>query len=311
MAGPAFTALFARKQPGGVFTIQDMEAHPAQVFFVDSGHAAAADSVGAGWSPDKPCATLDYAIGLCTASQGDVIYVMPGHAENITTAGAIDCDVAGISIIGLGTGNLLPTFTATAAAGSLKIDAANVLVRNIRLTAGFATGCTNAIDITANALGCTLQGVQCRDTTTNIEWLAHALVAAAVTDLLVEGCSFVGLAGTMLNSWLFAGATTDCVFTDCVWFVDSSDSVVDHSATAAINFRMERCKIVNADTGAANHALELKTASTGLIADNRFAYNKVDSPVAIGDAAWWFQNYASNTIAQSGLLHPTTAHAIP
>src|SRR5574341_1596957 len=49
-----------------------------------------------------PFATLDYAIGRCTANRGDIIVVKEGHAENVTTANGIDLDVAGITVIGLG-----------------------------------------------------------------------------------------------------------------------------------------------------------------------------------------------------------------
>ena len=118
------TALFSRHQPGGVFTIDDLEQHPGDIWFVNNTVTAATDATGYGQNPDAPFATLDYAIGQCTASNGDVIYVMPGHAEDLTAADSIDVDVAGIKIIGLGWGALKPTFSTTAAAGSFKVDAA-------------------------------------------------------------------------------------------------------------------------------------------------------------------------------------------
>ena len=47
----------------------------------------------------RPYATIDYAIGQCTASAGDVIIVFPGHTETITAAAGIALDVAGVSIV--------------------------------------------------------------------------------------------------------------------------------------------------------------------------------------------------------------------
>src|SRR3990167_6061342 len=47
----------------------------------------------------------------CTASRGDVIFVMPGHAETVSAAGGITMDVNGVAIIGLGSGDLRPTIT--------------------------------------------------------------------------------------------------------------------------------------------------------------------------------------------------------
>ena len=81
------------------------------IYYVDSGAAVASDEVGAGRSPSTPFATIDFAIGQCTANNGDVIYGMPGHAEAVIAAGGLDVDVAGISIIGLGVGNNRPTIT--------------------------------------------------------------------------------------------------------------------------------------------------------------------------------------------------------
>ncbi len=306
------TALFSYKQPGGVLTIADLAEHPGNIFFVDSGNTAASDAAGYGLNPDRPFATLDYAIGNCTASNGDVIYIMPGHAENITTATAINCDVAGITIIGLGQGNLIPTFTATAAAGALTIAAANVTLKNVRFLAGFATGVTQAIAIAAAGDGCTLDGVQFRDSTSNLEYLTHINVATTVTDLTIRNCSFIGLpGGTMSASVLFAGTTTDALIENNYWDVDSSDSVVDHSAAAATGMRIHHNTIVNRDQDTAKYCIELKSDVYGTVWDNRLGYDKVDAEVGLGAGCFWFENYASNTIAESGRLDPTTAHAIP
>ena len=144
----ARTALFARNQPGGVVTIDDIEEHPGSVFFVGSAVTGATDAAGYGDNPEKPFATLDYAIGQCTANKGDVIYVLPGHTETTT---AIAADVAGIRIIGLGRGGNKPTLTATTASTDLiNVTAANVEIDGLRLV-GAASGCTALLDLSAAA----------------------------------------------------------------------------------------------------------------------------------------------------------------
>jgi hypothetical protein len=305
------TKLFGRHQPGGLFAIIDKEIYPGNIFWVDSGNAAGSDADGYGQNPDAPFKTIDYAIGKCTASNGDVVIVLPGHAENITTATAINCDVAGVTIQGIGSGSLIPTISTTAAAGSITIGAANVTLRNLRLLANFETGTTTMITIAAAGDGCTLDGLQFRDTSATFEALIHVSVATTVDDLTVKNCSFVTAAGSLTNSILFAGTTTNLVIEDNVFLVDSSDSVIDHAAGKGTDSRFSRNVVVNADTGAAGYCLELKSDSTGVANDNRFAYNKVDAEISVGAATWWFENYASNTIAESGRLDPTTAHAIP
>lgn len=312
MSGGARTALFNRQQPGGLFSIIDVVDHPGDVFFVDSTHANKSNSVGSGRGPDAPFATLDYAIGQCASGDGDVIYVMPGHAENITAADSINCDIAGVTIIGLGRGNNMPTFSATAAAGGVTIAAANVAICNVRLLSNFTGGATQAITVAAAGVGCSLVGIELRETVNTKEWLVGIGVATGVTDLLISKCSIVDLlGGSMTNAILFAGTSSDCVIEDCYIFVDSSDDVIDHLTAASVNLVVRRCVVVNADTGAAGYCLRYKSDGTGIAHDNRFAYNKVDAEVSVGAAAWWFQNYASNTIAESGLLDPTTAHLIP
>lgn len=82
-------------------------------------------------------ATIDAAIGACTANAGDVILVAPGHTETVTAAAGIAADVAGISIIGLGKGSDVPTITFdTATTASFKISAANITVKNIKFVGG-------------------------------------------------------------------------------------------------------------------------------------------------------------------------------
>jgi len=283
------------------------------VWFVYSGAADGADNIGNGYgrSHTRPFKTLDYAIGQCTASNGDVIYLLPGHAENLTAADSIDCDVAGVTIIGLGRGSLIPTFSTTAAAGSITVDAGNVTIQNVKLLANFATGTTKGITISANGDGLTLDGVHFRDTSAANEFLVHIGVATTVSDLWIKNCTFVTAAGSLTNSILFAGTSVDAVIEKCYFYVDSADSVIDHAAGASANLHIHHCTIVNIDTGAAGYCIEQKSDGTGCVHDCRLAYNKIDAEISAGAATWWFENYACNTIAESGLLDPATAHAIP
>lgn len=285
-------------------------ATKGDVYHVDSGHTNADDD-NAGANPNQPLATLDAAVGKCTANNGDIILVSEGHAENITAATGINCDVAGITIIGLGRGNDLPTISFTAAAGSITVGAASVAIHNIKLVANFAGGVTAGITVAAAGDYCTLDGIVFRDTSATKEFLLHVSVATTVTDLVIRNCSGVTLAGSMTNSILFAGTSTDCVIEDNYLFVDSSDDVIDHLAGASVNLVVRRNVIVNADTGAAGYCVRYKSDGTGVCYRNLFGYDKVDAEIGIGAAAWWFENYGSNTIAESGLLDPATSHAIP
>lgn len=112
---------------------------------------------------ESPYATIDYAIGKCTASRGDTIIVMPGHTETVTAAGGIALDVAGVNIIGIGEGSIRPTVNFTTVVGaSMTISAANCLVKNILFTGGI-DALTNPISISAADV--TLDGCEWRDVT--------------------------------------------------------------------------------------------------------------------------------------------------
>ncbi len=112
-----------------------LNTYTGSVFYVDS----ATGSNGNKGTYKAPFATLDYAIGKCTANKGDTIYVMPNHAETITGAGGITADVAGITIVGLGSYNQRPRFLMDGGTTvTFVVSAADVTIRNLVFAAGHA-----------------------------------------------------------------------------------------------------------------------------------------------------------------------------
>ena len=175
------------------------------IFFVDSGASNAADTTANG-EKDMPFATIDYAVGRCTANNGDHIVAMPGHAETVSAAAGLDLDVAGITVVGIGRGTAQPTVTlGTAAAADVDIGAANVTVENLNFVANVAD-ITAAIDV--NATDFTLRNcrfTQAGDDLNALIWVQDA--AAAGSDrITIENCHaiaydasnthFINLAGT-------------------------------------------------------------------------------------------------------------------
>lgn len=141
------TQLFVRKQKGGVFTVVNEAVTTGNIYWVDSGKTTTGgDTTGHGSNPDAPFLTIDYAIGRCTANNGDIIYVMPGHAETVAATVGIACDVAGVSIIGLGVGRSRPAITAHASAiDAISVSVANVHLENLRIIG--AASCTALINL--------------------------------------------------------------------------------------------------------------------------------------------------------------------
>lgn len=124
-----------------------------KIFVVGKSAVAHRDIYNEVFIPDSEgkvhfAATIDAAIGLCTANAGDTIYVLPGHTEAVTSS-SIALDVAGVSIIGLGVGAAKPTLTFGATDSRINVTAANGKFKNLRLTAGIGDVVTAFLHATA------------------------------------------------------------------------------------------------------------------------------------------------------------------
>ncbi len=182
------TALFVRKQSGGMFSIVDESMTTGDIYWVDSGSSTGGDTVGHGDNPDKPFLTIDYAVGQCTASNGDRIYVMPGHAEVVSAAADLALDVVGITIIGIGDGASTPTVTLnTINSADVDVDAANVTIENLHF---IAAEDDIAVCLDVNAIGFTCR--KCRFTQSaadkNFLVCVQDAAAAASDGITVEDC---------------------------------------------------------------------------------------------------------------------------
>jgi hypothetical protein len=243
------------------------------VFFVDSGSDQATDSGGWGGHPHQPFATVDYAIGQCTASNGDIIYVMPGHAETTT---AIAADIAGISIIGVGVGRNRPTLTATTAATDLvDVTAANVKLKNLRLV-GAASGVTSLISIAENDFEC----INC-----SLEQAATPLIAVIVTGgydrFLFDGCSFIGTAAgpDAAIDLQGSGNCVDWTVQNCSFNYDSSaglDEAAIRSDKTDTGVLVKDCTFIGIDAA----IIDFNSSSTGLLTGLRADSNTGTGTVA-------------------------------
>lgn len=170
-----------------------------RVFFVGStavpGGVVGVDAAGAyGDSPQRPFATIDYAHNQCAANRGDLIIVLPGHAE--TTTAAITCDLAGVRIAGLGVGRNRPAITANfASAGdTLTITAASVWIKNLRFVASSAAQ-TSQINI--GAADATIQDCVLEQGANNVvtgSVTGAITIASGAHRFKIKDCLFLGTA---------------------------------------------------------------------------------------------------------------------
>jgi len=157
-----------------------------KIFFVDSGAGSDGNS---GKDPGQPFATIDYAVGKCTASNGDHIIVMPGHAETIASATSLALDVAGVTVIGLGRGSDRPVLNFSATGSLIPISAANVVLQNFLFTGGI-DAIVNMVTISAADVG--IYGLELRDVTGQM--VSGITTTAAADRLTIDGYRFNGAA---------------------------------------------------------------------------------------------------------------------
>ena len=254
------TALFSRQQIGGVWTIDDFAEHPGDIFFVDSGSTSTGgDTTGHGKSPDEPFLTLDYAVGRCTANQGDTIYVCQGHAENLAADSAVDVDVAGLSIIGLGTGSTRPTFTATAVAGDFKLAAAGTYIENILFLGGI-DATTGIVEV--SAADCQIIDCEYRDSTGQATDII--ITTAAADRLLIDGLKVIGAAAAGCNSAIALVGADDVIIRNFWIYGNFAVGGIDLRTTASNRVHIHSGQIWTenvADIG----IVDTITASTGQI----------------------------------------------
>jgi len=294
--------LFSRKQPGGVYTIVDIDDHAGDVWFVDSGHAAASDTAGFGQSPDSPCATLDYAVGLCAASNGDVIYVMPGHAETIIADSGVDIDVAGITVIGLGKGAARPTFTfTTAVTADFKLAAASTYIENLLFLSGI-DATTGIVEV--SCADTVIKNCEFRDSTGQATDCLMILDGSDRTKVL--GCTFTMAAAAGANSAIAIVSSDDVEIADCKIYGNFAVGGVDLRTTASARLHVHDSQIWTANA-ADVCIVDTVTASTGTIGPNLdliVADDAANVTEAVTGATFYMlrEVFMTNAVNQGSLL---------
>lgn len=236
------------------------------VYFVDSGHPNRSNEVGQGHhgrSPDSPFSTIDYAVGQCTASNGDIIYVMPGHVETVTAAAGLDLDVAGITLIGIGRGASRPTINfTTATTADMDVDAADITMVNFLFTGGFdalvAPVDVNAADFAM--IDCEYRDVtgQCTD---------FLLTDNAADRLMINGFTYEGAAAAGTNAGFAIVGSDDCTICNLVMDGNFAVGGIDIRTTAATDLHVYNVRF-RTRNAADIFLIDTITASTGMIGPN-------------------------------------------
>ena len=289
-------------------------SHPGEVFWVNSTSVLAKGGVGSSdgnpGTYQKPFATIDYAIGKCTANRGDIIMVMPGHSETVTTDGGIALDVAGVAIIGLGSGSLRPKIVLdSAAAAAVVISADNCSMHNIVLEASFAD-VTNAIDVTAKHAS--LNNLHFQEEAADLNFIDY-VVASSTTDnnadgLQLIGCSGYGIDGSINSPLLINADLNDLVVENCHFNTDNANALAMIQVATGKDLR--NCKVLS------NHYQSLKTSgdvlidndtadNNGVVAHNTCQHLDTAGEVLVDcDGVSLIENRGSGSVTASGYVLP-------
>ncbi len=285
-------ALTTQQVPGGPTLLRP--AGIGKVLYVDSNGGGSATS--GGLSPESAFTTLDAAINACTANKGDVIFVMPGHAETIAAADGFDADVAGISIIGLGQGSSRPTFTFSATDSTAAIGAASVRLENLRFVAG----------ISAVVVGLSIEGTGddsivrgCEfywGGTTGRDFVDSVIIAAGAHRVTVEGCRFLAepaVAGAATGIKL-SGASNNVTVRNNEFMGDFSTACLSGITTLSQHLLFLDNYVHN--TSAGDPYLSVLTGTTGIIARTvGQAGAATVAANAVADAMSHCENFVTNT----------------
>jgi hypothetical protein len=303
-----FSPLFARQQPGGVLTVAGIDETPGDVWFVDSAATGAGVTTGHGRSPHSPFATLAYAFSSDLVGSGDVVYVMPGHAEAVVAAGTITMDIPGVRVVGLGRGSSRPTFTfGTADTATWLITAANVSVENVLVTCTGALNFASAITVTAADV--LLADVEVRESGATSQFVdAIILGTGAARAKVVRPVIRSHASGDAAASGILISAAVDGVEIDDA-NIDGLFATGCIESTAAATNTVIRRPLLRIRHATQDAAINLNSANTGFVLSPRVRTATDDAGgfngALVGADMQWYDPLVVNADGERGAILDT------
>lgn len=148
--------------------------------------------------------TLNAGLARCRSGQGDIVYVLPGHTENVSTADAMTNLVAGTQIVSAGVpgSSNNPTLTWSATTASFLFDVADVSLIGFSLDWGNVDSVDQPITVTAAgamfAYNFVTLGKEAGATDTGCD--AGILLDSGSHNARILGNQFVNFGGTIAES---------------------------------------------------------------------------------------------------------------
>ncbi len=273
------------------------------------------DSTDAYVSSSLLVATLDAGLARCRAGKGDIVVVLPGHTENVSTADFFPSLVSGTQIIGVapfGSG-LMPTFTFTATASTFLLDQNNVVMSGLK----FAVGVDEVVNmVNISGSGCYVSDCYFQvGTASTLDSDTPLIISTGATDCTVVGNKFIGTStavNTNIISITGTGVNNFAIENNFIHASVPSSGLIAISGTAT-GFKINNNVLHNVSGTAPNGISHADTALVGSIYDNRFLFT-TDITVLTGAIAAagvatasvrMVNNLASDEDSLGGVLTPT------
>ncbi len=265
-----------------------------------------------GLSPQQPLATVDAAFSLVTASKGDLVVVLPGHAETVT-ATSIAHDIADVQVIGIGQGSRRPTFTFGAAAATITVSAAGGAWRNCHFVANFADVASAFTLSTAKDFQVTDSSFL--DTSSSLNFLC--LVTTDATSNRADGLTFdrnkvsgkAATDGACVSILAVLDRLSICDNSIVKLATNDAGHVVTASTFAVTNVEVKRNTLaMNAlsSQSTGTFGTGSSTAWSGMVSDNR-TY-QIDTSTGLfwtaGTKLGFNENYMTGAADKSGTIFP-------
>lgn len=254
--------------------------------------------------------TLGAGLARCRSGKNDVVFVLPGHAENVTSTTLTNL-VPGTRVIGCGRGTNRPNFRWTATSSQLVMNDADcvfmnmiwriegaVVVKGIAITAANVAiiGCDIDVGTTASTNLATI-GIEIGTAADNCliqQNYIHSIAGATPTQVIA--IAGVGDGATITQNKIMAATSVVSV------------GVIDITAAATgleISKNILQNRVASSETviSCGAHAI------TGVISDN-YCASEAGTPVSdlielnAASLARCFQNFGTDTKNTSGLLTP-------
>lgn len=213
---------------------------------------------------DRIFTTLQAADDKMIDSANSRCLIMPGHTESNAAEIALTC--IGAEYIGLGGGNLRPTFTTTAAVNQMSLDAANQTLMNVKFAG--PSGVDNIpADIDVVGAGCQIIDTVHEGSVTSYNKVDLITLTATADDTLIDGArihnTVVALTGGAIK---LEGACSRVEIRNVVMqSTFGFDLGALYDAATALEVLIHHCYFSNAKAGTV--VVDFTNNSTGIMAD--------------------------------------------